>query len=177
MGRRPIHRPPKPVTQPWKSKRLDEALCTAGKHDWIPANIYVRSTGQSTCRPCSTEKARKAGIDRHLTKTYGISADQYDALLASQGGVCAICQKPPGRFKRRLAVDHHHASGAVRGILCVHCNRAIGLLLDRPDLCMAAASYLKARAHCAAPKSGLRRPRAPQQTSTPPLGLPFPNDR
>ena len=57
-----------------------------------------------------------------LMKAYGITARQYDAMLARQGGVCAVCGKPPTRC--RLAVDHaHDATKRVRGLLCDPCNR------------------------------------------------------
>jgi recombination endonuclease VII len=49
--------------------------------------------------------------------------DEYDAMLAAQGGVCAICGNAPKT--RRLHVDHDHRTGAVRGLLCYRCNRAL----------------------------------------------------
>jgi hypothetical protein len=53
----------------------------------------------------------------------GLSLAEYDALLAAQGGGCAICGNPPKT--RRLDVDHDHKSGKVRGLLCHRCNRAL----------------------------------------------------
>jgi len=63
--------------------------------------------------------------ERHVQKTYGLEPGQYDALLSSQGGRCAICGNKP--VKRRLAVDHDHITGRVRGLLCMRCNRALGM--------------------------------------------------
>ncbi len=81
---------------------------------------------------------------------YGITQEQYDALLAKQGGACAICRRtnPSGRD---LAVDHDHACcpGAkscgkcVRSLLCSRCNIGIGQFLDDPPLLRAAAAYLE----------------------------------
>lgn len=51
---------------------------------------------------------------------YGLTLAQYEALRAAQGFVCAICLKPSR--VRRLAVDHDHVTGAVRGLLCRRCN-------------------------------------------------------
>lgn len=62
-------------------------------------------------------------------------------MLAIQGGVCAICRKEC-KSGRELAVDHDHETGAVRSLLCMNCNRAIGWLQDDPDLLMAATEYL-----------------------------------
>jgi hypothetical protein len=72
---------------------------------------------------------------------YRIGPDEYDAMLAQQNGVCAICGD---RCKsgRALAVDHDHVTGEVRGLLCMNCNRAIGWLNDDPDLIMRAAEYV-----------------------------------
>lgn len=69
--------------------------------------------------------------NNYLKKQYGITADQYDLLLSIQKGVCAICSMPEttkrnGKTKR-LAVDHDHATGAIRGLLCAACNTFIGL--------------------------------------------------
>jgi len=61
----------------------------------------------------------------HLRRKYGITEDQYNDLLRSQNGRCAVCNKAASSFKNRLAVDHDHHSGLVRGLLCNFCNRRI----------------------------------------------------
>jgi hypothetical protein len=63
---------------------------------------------------------------QNLKKKYGITDDDYDTLLASQGGRCAICSKTIGENGRLLAVDHNHITGMVRGLLCRACNLGIG---------------------------------------------------
>lgn len=61
-----------------------------------------------------------------LMRTYGITPEQYDALLQFQGGTCFICDKPPKPGKN-LQVDHDHVTGLIRGLLCWSCNhRFIG---------------------------------------------------
>ena len=81
-----------------------------------------------------------------LRKLYGISPEEYAALLNQQGGVCAICHEPETEMLRGkirlLAVDHDHVNGRVRGLLCHDCNLGIGRFRDRPDLLMAAIMYL-----------------------------------
>lgn len=57
---------------------------------------------------------------RRLKRKYGITAEQYGEMLAAQAGGCAICARPPKT--RRLAVDHNHKTGKVRGLLCYRCN-------------------------------------------------------
>lgn len=71
---------------------------------------------------------------------YGMTIEQYDALLAAQNGVCAACASPPG--KRALAVDHDHTSGVVRGLLCGNCNVALGLLYECPTRITALRDYI-----------------------------------
>lgn len=76
-----------------------------------------------------------------LRKMFGITLADYDAMLEAQGGGCAICGKPRDKHYR-LAVDHDHASGKIRGLLCAHCNRGIGHFGDDPKLLRKAADYL-----------------------------------
>lgn len=66
----------------------------------------------------------------HIRHRYGIDPDDYDALRAEQGGVCAICKREqhgsPGHWKNILCVDHDHDTGRVRGLLCNDCNLMVG---------------------------------------------------
>jgi Recombination endonuclease VII len=79
-----------------------------------------------------------------LKHLYGISPAEYDALLAKQGGTCAICRKRP---KGRLCVDHCHLTGTVRGLLCNGCNSALGWLKDDQASLVAALAYLGTLPH------------------------------
>jgi formate dehydrogenase maturation protein FdhE len=98
-------------------------------------------------RDKSREHARmrnssRLGWSAQLKKKYGIDADRFEEMEAEQGGLCAVCgEKPP----HRLHVDHCHSTYKVRGLLCGHCNRAMGLLRDRPAVARAAARYLEQR--------------------------------
>ena len=74
-------------------------------------------------------------------KNFGITVHQYDLLLNSQKGVCAICFR--NEDKKMLHVDHDHSSGIVRGILCENCNRGIGMFKDDIKLLASAINYLK----------------------------------
>lgn len=69
-----------------------------------------------------------------------MSVQDYEALMAQQGGACAICRKEP---VGRLCVDHCHATGKVRGLLCATCNMGLGFYRDDEGLMRAAAAYLK----------------------------------
>ena len=73
-------------------------------------------------------------------RSYGISVEDYEEMLESQGGGCYICGIGPS--VRALDIDHDHRTGKVRGLLCSNHNRALGLLGDDPDLLLAAHTYL-----------------------------------
>jgi hypothetical protein len=68
--------------------------------------------------------------NRQLLCRYGITAAQYDTMLAAQNGVCFICKQPPKR--QPLYVDHNHKTGEVRKLLCAGCNSAVGHI-DKDD--------------------------------------------
>ena len=73
-------------------------------------------------------------------RRYGLTAEQFNQKQDAQGNRCAICQE---FFRGTPHVDHDHATGEVRGLLCSSCNRAIGLLKDSSKVCAQAAEYLK----------------------------------
>jgi hypothetical protein len=74
---------------------------------------------------------------------YGMTLLQYESMLAGQGGVCKICKTDqPGGQWNVFAVDHDHATGAVRGLLCAKCNAALGALNDDIGLFLKAIDYL-----------------------------------
>lgn len=87
------------------------------------------------CKRCIQANARQRYADDNtgwqqakrkyrLAQQFGITVEQYDAMLAAQGGVCALCGDRDAT--RRLAVDHDHQMGAVRSLLCGPCNLALG---------------------------------------------------
>lgn len=80
------------------------------------------------------KRRRKAHAHgRMVQKNYSITAEQYAALYAFQGGKCALCQVATGKVKR-LAVDHDHKTGLVRGLLCGPCNKDVIGRLGRDAL-------------------------------------------
>lgn len=89
------------------------------------------------------ERGRATGKFRNssLLKRYGITSAQFDQMLSAQGGGCALCGNtcPNGGFY----VDHSHATGAVRSILCPRCNTFVGLIETAPSLVPLITSYIK----------------------------------
>lgn len=78
--------------------------------------------------------------DAYRLKKYGLTREQYEAMLSEQQGRCAICPKILGP---RLVIDHCHATGRVRGLLCRPCNTVLGLMEERPERFLAAVDYLR----------------------------------
>ena len=139
-----------------------DGLCE--RHHKINA-AYGSPTAEVPRRVCATEGCSKVVVakglcsacyqqtvpaevqrDYHLKKKFGISHAEYERILAGQGGRCAICRTDDpggsGRRRKSFAVDHDHATGVVRGLLCGPCNTALGLFGDDPDRLGEARVYL-----------------------------------
>lgn len=106
---------------------------------WQEANRDRHLANQRERRTRPEVKARER--DAHLRRKFGITAETYDEMLAGQGGVCAICERPP-RDDISLHVDHEHGTGRVRGLLCFRCNNALGDFEDDAALLLRAVHYV-----------------------------------
>jgi len=93
------------------------------------------------CKEYYSNNKDKA-FERYLKNTYQMSAEEYEFSLKNQSGVCAIC-KSKCITGRKLAVDHNHDTGQIRGLLCCKCNRGLGNFNDNLDLLEQAVLYLK----------------------------------
>lgn len=89
--------------------------------------------------PKSNRQIVKGEFRRRLGR-YGITTERYEDLLRSQGGLCAVCRD---KDSLSLVVDHDHATGRVRGLLCHRCNTAIGFLQDNSVGVRRALEYLE----------------------------------
>jgi hypothetical protein len=133
-----------PENHPYKDGRV----CTECKQ-FKPANQYALErdkrafggiTMRSKCRPCNETVKYKAFIKR----TYGITYEDYEEMLTSQKGCCAICKsKISSSRTSRLYVDHCHDTMKVRGLLCSSCNHGLGLFKDSPSILKRAIDYLE----------------------------------
>lgn len=77
-----------------------------------------------------------------LKRNFGLTVSEYDAMLEAQKGCCAICATPQSLLPIRLAVDHCHKTGKIRGLLCNPCNKGIGNLKDDKQVILNALTYL-----------------------------------
>lgn len=147
---------------PWNNyevRELNATLIPAG-YKWcsacrraLPLSEFGANSsakwGYSTqCRECIGRAAsfdKDAKRARARMNNYGIGPDAHAQLLASQGGVCAICGKLPRKEHGRgslLHVDHDHKTGVVRGLLCVSCNTGLGRFDDDAEILRRAADYV-----------------------------------
>ncbi len=78
-----------------------------------------------------------------LKKHYGMTVEEYQTIYDAQKGCCGSCGKPESEHINRLHVDHDHATGQVRGLLCTKCNPGIGYFDDSIEKLEMAIAYLK----------------------------------
>jgi hypothetical protein len=146
----------------WQGAKKTCRLCEVEKDR---SEFYASRSGKfgrvlkSSCKDCDTAAVRawyaknsdQSNTNRRrlqLKQVYGLSVEQYAALLAAQDSVCAICRQPERAVHGTsgtafgLSVDHCHDNSVVRGLLCQRCNRAIGLLGDDVELLRSAIAYL-----------------------------------
>lgn len=153
--RRP-RRPPldESTTKPCRKCRAVKALAefSLSRRATETQNAVYRSD----CKACCSERTKQWFVDnpgraeankrKSVLAAYGLTVDDYDSLLQQQGGACAICRRPERTTRNgkllRMPVDHDHETGAVRGILCHSCNRAIGFLGEDVAIVQETVAYL-----------------------------------
>lgn len=132
----------KPCTVCRVSKRYDE----------FPVDGTHADGRGSSCKPCKAERKQRWRLDNpdqhshnrflYRLRGYGITEDEYYAMIVAQGGVCAICQGDHRGPGPRLHIDHDHATGIVRGLLCTPCNNGLGAFREDPRIFQRAAEYV-----------------------------------
>lgn len=112
-----------------KNKYSDAELKKRRKQSW---KKYQNSAkGKATRKKWWTpgtkeyERCRKHIRKYQLKANFGLTLEDYDNMVAVQNGVCAICGKT-NPSENRLAIDHDHKTGEIRGLLCQHCNGCLG---------------------------------------------------
>ncbi len=129
----------------------NKKVCKGCLREKYLSEFYVRGDGhQPRCKDCFKKRYQGYNYkvkqhDGHLRRTFGITLQQYTRLLDLQGGRCAICSTiSPGQGRKNFCVDHEHATGKIRGLLCYACNVGIGFLQEQPAILRSAIRYLGA---------------------------------
>jgi hypothetical protein len=130
--------------------KIECKTCKICNNEKSEDQFYKRGLYYSSyCKSCESDKAKvsyhskpnkkkyivnKSSIKKSRLKLkYGITLNEYDSMLKSQGSRCAICKKHQSELRTELNVDHCHTTGKVRGLLCNNCNRGIGFFKDNID--------------------------------------------
>ena len=134
--------------------------------EWSVKKILKRILSSTISSPqkknkCNTKEYKNKWYRENRTKNrntqlkykFGITLEEYNLMVQSQGGVCAICEGVNDTRRRgthngenvvmSLAVDHNHKTGKVRGLLCSGCNTSLGQFKDDPLLLQKAIKYLE----------------------------------
>ena len=136
----------KPVSEFYRGKNSDGFISWCKPcMKWNTRRHYNKDRGAAVARSIRWAKENPDKVRRNKQRrrfaAYGISEQEFAAMVDAQGGVCAICKKSGVEF----VVDHCHESGKVRGALCQKCNKGIGLLDDDPATLRSASEYLESR--------------------------------
>ena len=135
-----IEKTPRQCKQCGELKKPSEMAERYSRH--ICRSCYSKM-GNDWGRKHPRESARHKR-NHHLLKKFGITADQADALLVAQGGVCAICQiEISDRRGYSPHIDHDHGNGSIRGVLCFACNSGLGHFKDDIRTLRSAIRYLE----------------------------------
>lgn len=104
----------------------------------------IMAQNKASNKRCERKPFKKRPQDMrksNLKRKYGITLEQFNAYMLIQNGVCGICGNPPP-VNENLHVDHCHATGKIRGLLCKSCNWALGHFRDNPELMRKAALWV-----------------------------------
>ncbi len=141
------------ASREWK-KRNKEKVASYQK-EWRENNIDKRKEAKKEGYESNKERAKTHNkefitknplyhVNKHLQSTYGISLEEYTELLEKQNHQCAGCGIEATKTPRqKLYVDHCHKTEKVRGLLCQHCNTALGMAKDSIETLSKLISYLK----------------------------------
>ena len=107
---------------------------------------------QTECKLCNRERKQRwhkteagkiSSANTKLKKRFGITIEEYNKMYDAQDGKCLICEATESVFNHRLAVDHCHTSGKIRGLLCKACNVGLGNFKDNKSYLQKAIAYLE----------------------------------
>jgi len=111
------------------------------KKRWHPSTLKYR---HGRCKPCMVQYVKQ----RKLCRMYGISLEDLNQMFVSQSGRCKLCNVEMhlgGKKRNRACIDHDHATGIVRGLLCFFCNAGLGMFEENVETMERAILYVQGR--------------------------------
>ena len=118
-------------------------VCRSGHSaEWVRSNRERASARMREWRQKNKDKVAASNRRQQLRRNYGMTKAEYDQMLADQDGCCAICRTDTPGGRGTFHVDHDHATGEIRGLLCTRCNTGLGHFRDDPAMLRAALEYL-----------------------------------
>jgi hypothetical protein len=127
----------------WAKAHPEQKRATAKRY--YTRNRERIRTRAKAYRVANADRVRLMWQKAHLKCSYGLTPDQVRAMFDRQGGMCAICYAWLGDKKdeRKAHIDHDHATGKVRELLCGSCNRGLGGFYEEPEVMRRAADYIE----------------------------------
>lgn len=130
----------KPISEFGKNRKKNNSE----GHYLRPSCIQCERLRSRTYHHNNKEQIHQKNREWRISSKYGISIETYNSMMESQNMSCAICLESfSDSINRRLAVDHDHTTGAVRGLLCGNCNNGLGRFKDNVSLLKKAIEYLE----------------------------------
>lgn len=117
--------------------RYECKMCTSKQ-----ARAYAKGNPEKA-RAWNRASYKRNGRVWDMKRHYGVTLEQYSAMYSQQAGLCKICLNVEKVSNKRLAIDHCHATGKVRGLLCSSCNNGLGRFKDNVASLENAIKYLK----------------------------------
>lgn len=130
----------------WREKNRDKVLAIAARYrEKNKEKVYDVNKRWRAQNPEAQTRHADLNNLRKKMREHGATVEEYEAMVAAQGGGCAICGSTDPRVKRmkRLYVDHCHGSNKIRGLLCGPCNSLLGFADDSIETLRKAIAYLE----------------------------------
>jgi hypothetical protein len=140
------------ASREWKQRNKEKVA--ASQKEWRENNVEKRKDLKAAWDKANPDKRKQNHerfktkrpdyfVNKHLKNTYGIGLEEYNAVLTVQNHKCAGCGIEATKAPRnKLYVDHCHKTNKIRGLLCQHCNTALGMVKDNPETLLSLISYL-----------------------------------
>lgn len=110
--------------------------------EWSEKNMETEKEYKRKYYLKNKDKFKKKSRANDLKRKFGITLNEYNERLINQNHCCMICGRHRDKFKKDFAVDHNHATGVIRGLLCGECNTGLGKFRDDVILLQKAINYL-----------------------------------